>query len=152
MNLPQAPVYYNSKIAKFILQRGFSTIMLFGMIFTKLPQISEKTKIHEETHAAQWQDCVGIGFVFNIIALFTLFSFDVREYWMFLFVPMPFVLFYIIYGIEWIINIIFRKMTPFEAYLNIGFEKQARWCASTWNLPCEQQNFYSSLKWWSKRF
>lgn len=150
MNLPKGVFKYNSSIAKFLLGKNYHTIMLFGFVFTKLDTLPSKIRIHEQTHIAQYQDCIGIGFMFDIIALFTLFAFDVREYWMYSFIVLPFVLFYLIYGLEWLYFKLIKGLSCKDAYLNIGFERQARHCASTWDKPCEEQNFYGSFDWWKK--
>lgn len=149
MNLPKTKIYFNSKIAKYITwMPGFKTIMLFGAVFTELPTLSAKTRIHESTHVAQYQDCIGLGFISSIILAFGLFALGVNSPWMWILAIYPFFLFYIIYGAEWVWNRVVKKQSSRDAYLSIGFEKQARWCADTWDKPCEEQNFYQSFGWW----
>ena len=152
MNLPKCDFHTNSKLAEKILPNGFNSIMLFGTVFSKLPKLTDKQRLHENTHVAQWQDCVALGFVIAIISLCTLLSFDIAEYWMYIFCPLPFVLFYILYGLEFMYNRYIKKQSSIKAYLNISFEKHARHCAATWNEPCERQNFYQSFDWWRTKF
>ena len=49
-------VFYNSLLAKAVLPKGFSTITLFGLIFTKYTkdQMSDRTLAHEKVHVDQY--------------------------------------------------------------------------------------------------
>lgn len=142
-------VFYNSKIAKaFTFIEGFSTIMLFGAVFTEKESLNGKVLKHEETHCRQYVDCFAMGLSLAVLLMFLLFAVGVSSWNMLWLLTLPVLLFYVIYGIEYVINL-FRGYSSKEAYKNIGFEKQAVWCADTWNKPCDEQNHYYTLGWWS---
>lgn len=141
-------VYYNSKLAKFLtFMKGFSTMMFFGAVITEKSKLSGKTLKHEKTHIHQYQDCMGLGFAIGIVAMFTLFAFEIQSWWMLLLVLIPFLFYYVIYGVECLFWRI-RGFNKTDAYRKIGFERQARWIADTWNLPYIHQHHYTSFGWW----
>lgn len=139
--------FHNSWIAKLLLGSRFNTVMLFGSVFTKLGSLSEKTRLHEETHAEQWLDCVVLGLLLDIAIYLALAILGLSSPWFGLLLVFPFFLFYILYGLEWLYLMISEKRTAFDAYIHLSFEKQARERAKSWNLP--EQSKYRSFAWWS---
>lgn len=141
-------VFYNSKLAKWLtFMEGFSTMMFFGVVLTERSKLSKKTLKHEETHIYQYQDCVGLGLAIATVGMFMLFAFGVQSWWMLLLILIPLLLYYVIYGIEYIYCRL-RGFNNDDAYRWIGFERQAYWIAETWDLPCEEQRHYVSFGWW----
>lgn len=94
-------VFYDSKLAKFLLFDGYTTIMLFGFIFTKYKKLMPSTLRHEKIHCKQYEDCL-IAFLLPFILLGILHSW----WWMILYPLM----FYILYGIEWAISMIYNTI------------------------------------------
>lgn len=146
-------IFYKSKIAKlFTFMQGFSTIMLFGAVFTEKNTLTAKTIVHENVHCKQYFDMVGIGFGLSIAVFFLTAAFGLTGYWMLYTLPvLPFLLYYIIYGAEYAIYRT-KGYNSIEAYSNIGFEYQARYIADKHNLPCEEQPEYITFGWWTKHF
>lgn len=144
-------IFYNSKLAKLLtFIPGFSTMMFYGFIITEKSSLKEFEKVHEETHVNQYWDCFSLGIFISVILLFTLFSFNICNMWLLLLLLIPINLYYIIYGVEFIIKYIKYKDCD-KAYSNIGFEIQASWIEETWNKPCEERNHYTSFGWWSNK-
>lgn len=131
---------------------GFRTVMLFGAVFTELKKgdVDGRTLAHEETHVHQYADCFGVGFAVAVVALFALLGFGVRGYGLWALALLPLLLFYVIYGAEWLYLRLFRGMAARDAYREIGFERQARWIAETWDAPCSMRRQYTSLSWWKR--
>lgn len=152
MNLPKTVKLHKSWIARFLskIMPGDTTFMLFGLVVTTKEKLDDQERIKQDTHVAQYQDCIGLGFMVSIILAFSLFALDVNSAWLWILAIYPFLLYYIIYGLEWSWFRFVKKQVSSQAKRNIGFERQARWCASTWNEPCEKQHFYGSLDWWRK--
>ena len=143
-------VFYDSRLARVLtFMKGFVTMMFFGTVITEKDSLTQKELKHEGTHVHQYWDCFAAGGFLALVVMFVLFAFDVRSWWMLLLAFMPVLLYYLIYGIEYVI-LRLKGHNREEAYLLIGFEKQACWISSTWHLPCEQQNHYVSFGWWSK--
>ena len=143
-------VFYNSKLAKVLtFMEGFSTMMFFGIVLTERSKLSKKTLKHEETHVHQYQDCVGLGLAIAIASIFILFAFEVESWWMLLLILIPLLIYYVIYGIEYVYWCL-RGFRKDDAYKRIGFERQAYGIAETWDLPCEKQRLYGSFGWWRK--
>lgn len=140
-------VFYNSKIAKIItFIGGFKTITLFGMCFTEKDSLTPKTIEHETAHSKQYFDCVNIGLYLDIILFFIIIG-NVGPTWNLLYLLLiPLLLFYILYGVEFLIKWIKYK-NNIEAYRNISFEKHAKWIEETYNLPCEEQHHYINFGW-----
>lgn len=142
-------VFYDSKLAHFILLRGYMAIMLFGMVFTRRKSLSGNVLKHEETHVWQYWDCFFLGLAISIMMMFVLFSFGVQNLWMLLLALIPLSLFYVFYGAEYLYHRL-RGLNHNSAYHNISFERQAEWIAETWNFPCKDQHHYESFGWWKK--
>ena len=128
--------------------KGFSTIMFFGVIITEEGVLSGKTLKHEETHVKQYVDCLGFGLLSGIVLMVIFLALGIHDSWAItLLLTIPILLYYVIDGTEYL----YWRMRGFnktDAYRKIGFERQARWIADTWNLPYNQQRHYISFGWW----
>ena len=122
-------VFYNSKLAKLLLFSGYSTVMLFGFIFTKKDSLRPSTLRHEMIHVEQYKECL-TAFIFPF-ALFAVFN----SFWWILIYPL---MYYIMYGVEWFISFIYNicknifikeKLSLSEinnkAYHTLAFEMEA---------------------------
>lgn len=56
-----AKIYYNSKLAKWLLFPGFHTLMFFGAIITKKSELSQDTITHETIHVWQFWEAWLLG-------------------------------------------------------------------------------------------
>lgn len=140
-------IYYNSKLAKLItFFKNFSTIMLFGALFTEKDSLSEKVIKHEEAHSLQYADCSSLGCAIGILLMFVLFAMDIQSFWMLLLLLIPLLMFYFLYGVEFLIRWAISK-DRVQAYKDVSFERHARYIAETWDKPCEKQNHYVSFGW-----
>lgn len=141
-------IVYKSKLAKLLtFIANFKTIMFFGITLTEKESLTRKEIMHENTHCKQYKDCFALGLGIAIILMFILFAFNITfVYPLFI---LPLLLFYIWYGIEYVIKRIKYKDRK-QAYLNVGFEKQAYRIAATWDKPCEEQEHYYSFGWLQK--
>lgn len=92
-------VFYNSKLAKTILFKGYSTIMLFGYIFTKKESLMPSSLRHELIHCEQYKECI-IAFLIPFAILCIFYSW----WWL----PIYFLMYYIIYGVEYLISLIYN--------------------------------------------
>lgn len=111
-------IFYNSWIANHLLFKGYSTITLTAFVCTKLKEeeMPQSIKNHECVHAKQWVEMFVIGWL-AVFVLQVLFN---ASEWLYL---LPFLAFYLWYGLEYLIkSIILRK----NAYSEISFEKEAR--------------------------
>ena len=143
-------VFYKSKLAKAItFIEGFRTIMLLGMVFTEHASLSKAVLTHEEVHVKQYADCFALGAAASIVLMFVLFGLDVRSWWMLMLLLIPLLLYYVIYGAEYVY---YRclGMDGTDAYRSVGFERQAYWIQETWNQPCEKQREYVTFGWWGE--
>ena len=114
-------VFYNSWIAKvFTMIKGYSTVMLFGAVFTEDSSVSERTVYHEQVHAVQYRTLFCAGLVLALImSLFTELS-----WWSVSLILIPIMLFYVWYVIEYIIRLLLYR-NHYRAYRNIVFEREA---------------------------
>lgn len=138
-------IIYNTK---YILLPNYKAIMFFWFIFTKeSPEEFDKIEIyHEQIHQMQYKDCIGIGFYLAIIIMFTMFALGVHSLWMLMLALMPFVLYYVLYGLNFLALLI-RYMNWHKAYKNICFEKQAYALEHEGVIICQQITPYVSLSW-----
>lgn len=139
-------IIYNSKLAKMLLSDGYAAIMLFGLVFVKGTSLTTRQIEHEKVHQGQFADCVGAGLIIAIIAMFTLFACDIRSWWMFLLLLIPISLFYLLYGIEWLIRLI-QYRNPHDAYHQISFEKEAYDLQEEYRKPCTERRSRYSFSW-----
>lgn len=114
-------VFYNSWIAKvFTMIKDYSTVMLFGAVFTEDSSVSERTIYHEQAHAVQYRTLFCAGLVLAlIVSLFTELS-----WWSVSLILIPVMLFYVWYVIEYIIRLLLYR-NHYRAYRNIVFEREA---------------------------
>lgn len=92
-------VFYESKIAKWLLWQGYSTITLGCFVFTKKSkeEIQQSTLNHEAIHVRQWEEClIASAILLTVIMLFTGFNL-----WVYLLCPLWF---YLQYGLEYAIS------------------------------------------------
>lgn len=140
-------IYYNSKLAKVLtFIKDFSTMMFFGVVITEKDTLSVKSKRHEECHVYQYRDCRLLGFYVFLLLLFLLLFLGVESFWLITLAIIPLVLFYVLYGIEFLLRWIFNGFDRDKAYLDISFEKHARWYASKY------ENKYTSFRFWCKNY
>ena len=149
-----AKIYYNSKIAKaFTFLKDFSTIMLFGAIFTEHASLSQKIKTHEATHVEQYQTCFTTGLAIAIGIMFICFAFNHYGWWMLALLTIPIFLYYVWYGIEFLIRLIAYRNAD-KAYRRIAFEQEAYSLENEYLKPCPERKLASSfsfLKYYGKK-
>lgn len=120
-------VFYESKVAKWLLWRGYSTITLGCYVFTKRSkeETQPTTLNHEAIHVRQWTELTVLSATLCLLG--------------FLFGNMPFTgifispfIFYVWYGLEWFIRlaVLCTKTddddTLFsKAYHAVSFEREA---------------------------
>lgn len=104
--------YYNNPIAKLILFSGYSTIMLFGFILTKLDYLKPSTVRHENIHQRQYVECMILALPVALMLGWLV------SWWFLLVIP---VFYYLLYVGEWLV----RLFMPGDAYRNISFEREA---------------------------
>lgn len=104
--------YYNNLLAKLLLFSGYSTIMLFGFVLTKLNELKPSTLRHENIHRRQYLECTVIALPIALLLGWLV------SWWFLLLIP---VFYYLTYVGEWLI----RLFMPGNAYRNISFEKEA---------------------------
>ena len=142
-------IIYNSRLAKLATCIGTcDTITLGPWIFTEGAEISQTTKNHESTHAAQW---VELTLIAGLLVMFAVWALN-APLWSFLLSP---VAFYAIYLAEWFIRFIWAL--PIErfdflkakehAYLAISFEQEAN-AGERDNTYNENRDYFASFKFW----
>lgn len=105
-------IYYNNLLAKLLLFRGYTTIMLFGFILTKLNELKPSTLRHENIHRRQYVECVALSLPLVLLLCWLV------SWWFLLLIP---TFYYILYLGEWLVRL-FRSG---NTYRNISFEKEA---------------------------
>lgn len=139
-------VIFNSKLAQRLLSSGYAAIMLFGLVFVKGESLTKRQMEHEKVHQGQFSDCVCTGLILAIIAMFTLFACDIRSWWMLLLLLIPFSLFYLLYGFEWLMRLI-QLRNPHDAYRQISFEREAYDLQEEYRKPCAERRSRHSFSW-----
>ena len=124
--------------------KDFETIMLFGAVFTEQLKISVKTKCHEAAHVEQYQTLFTTGLALAVSIMFTCFAFDVYGWWMLSLFAIPVFLYYIWYGIEFLILLI-KYRDRDKAYRMIAFEQEAKALEDEYRKPCSEQKTASSF-------
>lgn len=122
-------VFYESKLAKMLLLSGYSTITLGCFVFTKKSEAEMEQRVlnHEAIHVRQWKEFALTSVIILLLCLLYGLSFE----WV-LIAPL---VFYLWYGIEWLIRLHywmrkgiegtnFRSITH-AAYRSISFEREA---------------------------
>ncbi len=92
-------VFYESKLAKWLLWQGYSTITLGCFVFTKKTKEEMKQRVlnHEAIHVRQWEECmIASAILLTLVMLLTEFS-----VWIYLLCPLWF---YLQYGLEYAIS------------------------------------------------
>lgn len=118
-------VFYNSKLAKILtFISDFKTMMFCGFIITEESNLSDRTINHEKIHIVQYTDYFMLGSFMALVLLFIFFGLEIITYYLFLLLLIPILLYYIVYGIEYIIRLIQYKTNDL-AYENISFEREA---------------------------
>lgn len=140
-------VFYNSKIAKIVtFLADFATVMLFGAVFTELPELSIRSKYHEAVHVEQYQTCFSAGLALAVSIMFTCFAFNAFGWWMLSLILIPILLYYIMYGIEFVIRLI-QYQDRDKAYRMIAFEQEAYDLENEYLKPCNERRTTSSFSW-----
>ncbi|WP_294617609.1 hypothetical protein [uncultured Bacteroides sp.] len=140
-------IYYNNRIAKLILFGRYTTIMLFGLILTKLQELSEATIRHERTHRRQFLECMEIAAIPSVLL-----AIHVSPWWLLL-IPL---LYYILYLAEWLISFVYHLFTDSKigggkvnanAYRASAFEMEAKFNQ-------DNPNYLEERKWgaWIKYY
>lgn len=94
-------VIYNSRLARAMLGKKYSTCMLFGMILTKRDAISRTTLTHETIHVLQFHETQLLGApVWSFLA-------GVLSPWYLLGIPFSF---YLLYFGECLVSYIFHAL------------------------------------------
>lgn len=96
---------------------NYTTINIFGILFTKYKEMVERVKNHESIHTEQIKElaCVGIILSLLLILLFNM------PFWIIIFGVS---LFYIWYGIEYVfVRFLHKKQN--NAYHDISLEEEA---------------------------
>lgn len=132
-------IFYNSLLAKILLFKGYSTVMLFGAVFTKKTALTDRVIRHEKTHQVQYLEVMTVSVMLLLLTDIILVCSGVGEktvnlmLWLTITVP-PFV-YYILYGVEWLVSFIHwffskRKKSVVEAngkaYRNSAMEMEAK--------------------------
>lgn len=106
------PIYYNNWLAKLLLLSGYSAMMLFGFIITKLNELSHSTILHERIHQRQYAECVLLSTILALpLVLFI-------SWWWMLLIP---AFYYLLYLGECFV----RLFMSGDAYENLSFEREA---------------------------
>ena len=138
-------IYYNSKIAKATtFLADFVTIMLFGAVFTEESKLSDRVKFHEASHVEQYQTLFGAGLALAVGIMFTCFAFDHYGWWMLSLAALPVFLYYLWYGIEFLIRFCMYRDRD-KAYHEIVFEREAYALEDEYRKPCTERKFASSF-------
>lgn len=137
-------VYYQSKIAKLVtFMAGFATVMLFGAVFTEHKELTKTSLAHEAVHVEQYQTLFMTGLALAVGVMFACFGFDIYGWWMLSLLLIPILLYYVYYGIEYLIRLIIYRDRD-RAYRMIAFEQEAYDLQAEWVKPCtERRSAYS---------
>ena len=121
-------VFYESKLARWMLWQGYSTITLGCFVFTKKRKAEMKTHVlnHEAIHVRQWEECMIASAVLLTLVIF-LTGFNV---WMYLLCPLWF---YLQYGLEYAVSRVYHSFKGVHgadgnkiSYGNSAFEMEAK--------------------------
>lgn len=136
-------IRYNSLLARLLLFGSYDTITLAAWVFTKYKSKEEMPqwmRNHECTHARQWVECMlTSGIIIWALVLFA----GISAWWFCL----AFGMFYILYGLEYIIRLPFNG---WEAYENISFEREAYSCQYD-NSYLENSDYFGWVKYLLKK-
>lgn len=96
-NWQNALIFCNSKLAKWLLLPGYSTIMLFLCVFSKEVELDECTIRHENIHRLQYVDCFIVGLIIALLCYMLGISWYILLW-------LPLLMYYIMYCIEYCIS------------------------------------------------
>ena len=117
-------VFYESKLAKWLLWQGYSTITLGCFVFTKKTKEEMKQRVlnHEAIHVRQWEECmIAVAILLTLVMILTSFS-----VWAYLLCPLWF---YLQYGLEYVVSRVyhfFQRCTWSGREQNIVWEFSVR--------------------------
>lgn len=121
-------VFYQSKLAQWLLWQGYSTITLGCFVFSRLSreEMPKRVLNHEAIHVRQWKELtIASAISLTVIMLFTGFT-----PWIYLLCPLWF---YLQYGIEYLFSRIWHlfhgqcgRTGNDIAYRNSAFEMEAK--------------------------
>lgn len=132
-------VFYQSKIAKLVtFIANFATIMLFGAVFTEHKELTKTSLAHEAVHVTQYQTLFTLGLSIALGIMFICFGFDYYGWWMLSLILIPVFLYYLWYGIEFLIRLIIYRDRD-KAYRMIAFEQEAYDLQQEWVKPCQER-------------
>jgi len=99
------------------------TLFPFGIYFKKQAYLDNLIiRNHEKIHWKQQIEMFVAGLIMSVIATILMIVFSWSLWWLFLFIPFPFLFFYIEYVIEWFIKVI---LPPQGAYYDLSTEREA---------------------------
>lgn len=154
-------VFYNSLLAKAILPKGFSTITLFGLIFTKYTkdQMSDRTLTHEKVHVDQYVEIRNVTLFLSMIITTIYYNHGGSLIYYPIAAILSYCMFYILYVLEWIIKLIiwrlFNKKKGYamrSAYYSISFEKEAYHYQNYPEQVLHEGNYRPTFGWVTKVF
>ena len=111
-------IYYDSRIARCLLMKNFSTITLAAWVLTKYKppaEMPQYVRNHESIHVRQWCECMVLVSV--VIWALVLFA-GISPWWF----TLAFLMFYILYVLEWLVKLC---VYGHDAYRYISFEREA---------------------------
>lgn len=116
-------VIYNSTLAKLLLWEGYHTITIGPFILTKKTKAEVNPAIihHERIHVAQWLEVSALS-IFIYVWTCVLAHLPIETAW---FTPLCFMVYYLIYGVEYAISRLRGPETQNEDYHHVEFEKEA---------------------------
>ena len=121
-------VFYKSKLAKWMLWQGYSTITLGCFVFTKKSKAEMKTRVlnHEAIHVRQWEEYM----IASMVLLTLVMSVTGFNVWMYLLCPLWF---YLQYGLEYAVSRVYHSFKGIHeadgnkiSYGNSAFEMEAK--------------------------
>ena len=121
-------VFYKSKLAKWMLWQGYSTITLGCFVFTKKSKAEMKTRVlnHEAIHVRQWEECM----IASMVLLTLVMSVTGFNVWMYLLCPLWF---YLQYRLEYAVSRVYHSFKGIHgadgnkiSYGNSEFEIEAK--------------------------
>ena len=122
-------VFYESKIAKWLLWPGYSSITLGCLVFTKKSKAEMEQRVlnHETIHVRQWEELTLASVFVFLLCL----PFELSLGWI-LIAPL---VSYLWYGVEWLIRLYYWIRKDIEgtdfrsvshaAYRSVSFEREA---------------------------
>lgn len=141
-------IFYNSKLAKYLLFPGYGTAMILGYICTKQSDPLSETEVrHESIHAEQYAEVTMLSF---LVALLMQILFG-GGWW---FAPVPLV-YYVLYFLEAAITWSWRlcthgwKEAADMAYDNSMFEQEATAGESVTGYV-ESRKFFAFIRYFGK--